>query len=63
MAFIFPKQGSLSTIIRSYKSVLTKNARKIQNIYAWQTRYHDHIICNKQSYDRIEEYIINNPQN
>jgi len=63
MAFISPKKGSLSTIIRSYKSVVTKNTRKIQSNFSWQTRFHDHIIRNNQSFKRIEEYIRNNPQN
>ena len=27
----------------------------------WQSNYHDHIIRNQQEYDRIKEYIINNP--
>jgi REP element-mobilizing transposase RayT len=27
----------------------------------WQTNYHEHIIRNQQSYQRISEYIVNNP--
>lgn len=29
----------------------------------WQRNYHDHIIRDKQEYDRITEYIRNNPAN
>lgn len=63
MASISPKQGSLSTIIRSYKSVVTKNARKIHADFEWQSRFHDHIIRNDKSFKNISNYIINNPKN
>ena len=63
MASISPKPGSLSTIIRSYKSVITKNARKIHSDFAWQTRFHDRIIRNRKSYRTIAKYIVNNPLN
>jgi len=29
----------------------------------WQTRFHDHIIRNDIEYQKISEYIINNPAN
>jgi len=29
----------------------------------WQRNYYEHIIRNEESYQRIKEYIINNPQN
>ncbi len=63
MASISPKRGSLSTIIRSYKSVVTKNARQIHADFAWQSRFHDHIIRNDESFLIISNYIINNPIN
>ncbi len=60
---ISPKSNSISTIIRSYKSAVTKHARRLQYNFAWQTRFHDHIIRNNNSFNRISEYIINNPTN
>ncbi len=60
---ISPKSKSVSTIIRSYKSAVTKHARRLQYDFAWQTRFHDHIIRNNNSFNRISEYIINNPAN
>jgi len=63
MANISPKPGSLSTIIRSYKSVVTKNARQIHPDFVWQSRFNDHIIRNDISFQRIKNYIINNPRN
>jgi REP element-mobilizing transposase RayT len=31
--------------------------------FAWQPRFHDHIIRDLESYHRIQQYIINNPLN
>lgn len=54
---------SLSTIIRAYKSAVTIDSRKINPNFEWQSRFHDHIIRDVQSFDRIRNYIINNPAN
>ncbi len=62
-ASISPKSGSLSVIIRSYKSAVTKHANRLGFDFGWQTRFHDHIIRNDESFNRISEYIINNPEN
>lgn len=63
MAKISPKSGTISTIVRSYKSVVSKNARQIHADFAWQPRFHDHIIRNAQSFETIQNYIANNPLN
>ena len=63
MAKISPKPGSISTIIRSYKSVVTKNARLINPDFKWQARFHDHIIRDTQSFNNIHHYIEKNPVN
>jgi REP element-mobilizing transposase RayT len=55
--------NSLSTIIRSFKSAVTIGARKINPNFEWQSRFHDHIIRDVQSFERIRNYIINNPAN
>ncbi len=55
------KSGNLGVIINQYKRICTINARKIHADFAWQTRFHDHIIRNDESYQRIQQYIINNP--
>jgi len=62
MRNISPKPGSISTITRSYKSVTTKNARKINTNFGWQPRFYDHIIRNDRAFINIHKYIINNPQ-
>jgi REP element-mobilizing transposase RayT len=56
-----PQSKNLASIIRGFKIGVTKNARKINSDFAWQTRFHDHIIRNDESYKSISEYIINNP--
>lgn len=61
MANISPKSGTISTIIRSYKSVVSKNARLIHADFGWQSRFHDHIIRDAQSFQTIQNYISNNP--
>ncbi len=61
----FQNQGknTLSSIIGSYKSSVTRNARVIDPEFAWQSRFHDHIIRDEKSYQNISQYIINNPAN
>ena len=60
---ISPKSGSISTIIRSYKSVVSKNSRFINSNFGWQSKFHDHIIRNSESFEKIQNYIENNPIN
>ena len=61
----FQNQGkkSLSSIVGSYKSAVTRHTRRLGYELNWQSRFHDHIIRNKESYDNIKNYIINNPAN
>ena len=56
-----PQSKNLASIIRGFKSGVTQNARQIHADFAWQSRFHDHIIRNEQSYWQIEKYIIENP--
>jgi putative transposase len=58
-----PQSKNLASIVRGFKIGVTKNARLINPDFAWQTRFHDHIIRNDESFHRISEYIINNPGN
>lgn len=61
-AFGKPVSGSLSVIINQYKSSVKRWCNKNGHEYLqWQSRFHDHIIRNEQSYQTISEYIINNP--
>ncbi|MFH5833848.1 transposase [Halalkalibaculum sp. DA384] len=62
MSSISPDAGSLSTIIRSYKSAITRWCnRNGHEYFAWQSRFYDHIIRNEKALHRIRKYILNNP--
>jgi len=63
MSKISPKSNSVSTIVRSYKSAVTKHAHRLGFEFAWQSRFHDHIIQNEKSFQHISNYILNNPLN
>lgn len=54
-------KNTVSSIIGSYKSAVTKHARRLGYEFEWQSRFYDHIIRNQQSFERIKQYIINNP--
>jgi putative transposase len=57
------KQGMLGVIINQYKRIGTIHARKIRHGFDWQSRFHDHVIRDDDSYQRISAYIQNNPKN
>lgn len=61
----FQNQGknTLSSIIGGYKSAVTKHCNRLGLPFAWQSRFHDHIIRDEQSFQNISEYIKNNPSN
>jgi len=56
-----PQSKNLASIVRGFKSSVTVAARKINPAFQWQSRFHDHIIRNGQSFQKISNYIINNP--
>jgi putative transposase len=58
-----PRPDTLGTIIRMYKQACTIRIRKEHPEFVWLRDFHDHIIRNQESYDRIRQYIINNPKN
>ena len=71
MTKISPKAGSISRIINTFKgactSLIRRNVHALQGRYenppfAWQPRFHDHIIRSQQALKKIEDYIISNPE-
>ena len=60
---ISPKSGSIPVAIRSFKSVLSKHAHKLNKDFQWQKLYHDRIIRDFEEFIRIKYYIQNNPKN
>mgnify|MGYP003611770962 FL=1 len=59
----FQNQGknTISSIVGSYKSIVTKMSRPINPNFGWQSRFHDHIIRNANAFENIQNYIANNP--
>jgi hypothetical protein len=60
---ISPKSGSIPVAIRSFKSVVSKHAHKLNKDFQWQKLYHDRIIRDFEEFIRIKYYIQNNPKN
>ena len=52
------RTSSLARFVGSFKRFCNKEYGN--NI--WQSRYHDHVIRNRQDYDEIWQYIENNPR-
>ena len=62
----FQNQGknTLSSIVGSYKSAVSKHAHRLGFAeFAWQRNYHENIIRNANDYAHIEQYINSNPVN
>ncbi|MEW6194544.1 MAG: transposase [Bacteroidota bacterium] len=59
---ISPQSNSLSVVIRSFKSAVTKRIHEIgYNSFVWQSRFYDHIIRNEKELFNIRKYIVQNP--
>ena len=54
---------NISRIIRWYKGRCSFEIRRIHADFGWQSRFHDHIIRNDVSFNRIQNYIETNPEN
>jgi hypothetical protein len=55
---------SIGSIVRGFKIGVTKWFRNNTDIIKiWQRDYYEHIIRNEHSYERITDYIIENPNN
>jgi len=54
----------LSKMIGRFKMVSAKNinlVRATSGLAVWQRNYHEHIIRNEASLNRIRQYIVDNP--
>ncbi len=59
-----PVPGSIPTIIRSFKSAVTRRINALQDTPGapvWQRNYYEHIIRTQRALDVIRRYIIENP--
>lgn len=50
-------------MVGSYKSAVSRHAHRLGYDFQWQSRFYDHIIRNDESFQKISNYIINNPIN
>lgn len=60
------KPRSLSTLVRSFKSAVTKRINQLRDtpgIPVWQRNYHERIIRNERHLEAVRTYILNNPYN
>jgi REP element-mobilizing transposase RayT len=58
-----PVAGSVSVIINQYKAAVKRWCNKNGHAgFHWQSRFHDHIIRNEESFKNIITYIRNNPR-
>jgi len=58
-----PVPGSMPTIIRSFKSAVTKQINILRNspqTPVWHRNYYEHVIRNDAELNKIREYIITN---
>ena len=64
MSRISPKAKSLSVVIGSFKSIVSKTINKqLPNLkFFWQPRFYEHIIRKDESLNKIREYIKINPR-
>jgi hypothetical protein len=61
-----PIAGSIPTIVRAFKSAVTKRINELRTtpgLPIWQRNYYEHIIRNEKEFQEIESYILNNPLN
>jgi REP element-mobilizing transposase RayT len=58
-----PTHPAIGIMINLFKRACTIETRNAQLKFAWQTRFHDHIIRDDDELQRIRDYIRNNPKN
>ena len=57
------KQTDLNVVIGQYKMTVTKCIREIKpDCKVWQRSFHDHVIRNQSRYEKIWNYIEDNPR-
>jgi len=56
-------KNTISSIVGSYKSAVTKHANRLGYPHQWQKLFYDNIIRDNNQYQRISDYIVSNPEN
>ena len=63
--FSQPVRGSIATIVRSFKSAVTRRVNAIHGTPGdglWQRRYYEHVIRDEVELRRIRDYVDTNPR-
>ena len=60
MQSVSVRRGKLSTAVGGFKRAITRFSNENNINFAWQTRFHDHIIRSQDEMNRIASYIENN---
>jgi len=56
------KIKSISELMGAYKTTVSKRIHLAGNLeFAWHRSFHDHLIKDEKAYQKISNYIINNP--
>jgi putative transposase len=58
------KRHGLSEFVRAFKTFSSRRINELRQtpgMRVWQLRFHDHIIRDRSSMTKIQEYILNNP--
>ena len=54
---------TIMDVVSAYKSLTTRACKKAQSIdKLFQTSFYEHVICGREDYLEIAEYIMNNPK-
>jgi REP element-mobilizing transposase RayT len=56
-------KNTLSSVIGSYKSAVSRCAHNAHPCFRWQNRFYDRLIRDNDSFFRLNHYIQNNPRN
>jgi len=59
-----PVPGSLPTLVRAFKSAVTRRINQMRNtpgVPVWQRNYYEHIIRTERALNVIRRYIVENP--
>ena len=56
-------KNTISSIVGSYKSAVTKHANRLGYPHQWQKLFYDNIIRSNNDYQKISDYIVSNPEN
>ena len=54
---------TITDIVCAYKSLTTRACKKAKPVdKLFQNSFYEHVICGREDYDEIAEYIVNNPK-